>query len=108
MGKIRTIADQIINKSDSKITEAENKWLIEIEVPRLQPKRSYFSEENIYFYSIKDVSLKLDVSVYADNLSMPLRSELTLKSKVTEKPGDLRTILKMHHEMVQQRHRDDE
>jgi hypothetical protein len=108
IGNIKTLSEQLKYKSDSKLTEASDKWLIVVEVPRLQPKSSYFSEENIFFYSLNDVSVKLEVSIYADNLSTPIKSDLLIKSKVQEKPGDLKTILKMHYEIVRKRHQNEE
>jgi len=106
IGKIKSLSEQLI-KSDSKLSEASDKWLIEVEIPRLQPKSSYFSKENIYFYSLKDVTVKLETSIYSDDLSTPIKSNLSIKSKVSEKPGDLTTILKMHYEIIQRRHEHD-
>jgi len=104
IGKINTLKEQLF-KSDSKLTEASDKWLIEVEVPRLQPKSSYFSEENICFYSLKDLKVKLEASIFSDNLSIPIKSDLSIKSKVLERPGDLETILRMHNEIVQRRNK---
>jgi len=99
----KAISHNIIQKSDSLISETTDRWLIEIEVPRLQPKNSYFTQEKIYVYAKKDISIDFDVALYSDNLTMPIKSKLMLRLKVLDKPEDLETIKKMHYQLMLQR-----
>lgn len=92
-------------KRDTKIIEEISRWIIEIEVPRLQPKSSYFSKDDVYFFSINNTSIELNALIYADNLAIPLQRNLLLNVNVIEKSGDLESIKKIHRESILQKHK---
>lgn len=91
------VAEQLI-KPDTKITKAIDKWLIEIEIPRLQPRSSYCSTENVYFFSLENLTVNLEVAIYSDNLPVPIKSRLSIRTILLERPGDLSTLLRMYME----------
>lgn len=101
------LSEQIVHKSDLDLTETSDKWIVEIDIPRLQPKKSYFTNHVIYFYSFENIKVDLNVSIYSDTLSTPLKSKLLLKSRVYEKKGDLSSIIKLHYDILQKKRSND-
>lgn len=108
VGKMSSIKSELIYKSDIALTETSKRWIVEIDIPRLQPKRTYYTEDAIYFYSLENIEVALDAAIYSDNLSEPLRNKLLLKSRVIEKKGDLKSILELHYSILKEQYSRDE
>jgi hypothetical protein len=99
---IGSLSNNVFTKSDFVISETLNNWIIEIEIPRLQPKSSYFTQNKIFVYSERDTTIDFSLTIYSDNLTTPIKSKLILRTRVTEKPGDLKTIKKMHYQLMRE------
>jgi hypothetical protein len=99
---IGSLSNNVFTKSDFVISETLNNWIIEIEIPRLQPKSSYFTQNKIFVYSERDTAIDFSLTIYSDNLTTPIKSKLILRTRVTEKPGDLKTIKKMHYQLMRE------
>jgi hypothetical protein len=100
---IGLLSNNVLIKSDSVISDTPNNWVIEIEIPRLQPKGSYFTQHRFFIYAEKESVIDFGVVIYSDDLTTPIKSKLTLRARVTEKPGDLETIKKMYYQMIRER-----
>jgi hypothetical protein len=90
-------------KEDSTLSETADYWIIEIEIPRLQPKSSYFTQKSILVIAEKNLEKEFQINIYSDNLATPIEKSLLFKAIVIESPGDLETVKAMHYRRMRER-----
>jgi hypothetical protein len=64
--------------SDIHVSRGQDKWTVEIHCGNLQPKKSFQTTSGLFIGSKDETEVKVDVSIYADDLPDPVQSELTI------------------------------
>ena len=67
---------------------------------KAQPKQTVFSDEWIFVASNDSYEFSAKVTIYADNIPVPLETSLTVQSTVKHAPGSLEIIEAMHGEIL--------
>lgn len=99
---IRPISEQIAKSSKPSIViqDLGDKYRIEVPFEKVQPKQTVFSDEWIFIASNDSYEFSAKVTIYADNIPLPLEAALTIQSTVTHAPGGLEEIKAMHSEYL--------
>lgn len=98
IANIRPISHQITknNKPSIKVQDLDDKYRIEVPFEKVQPKQTVFCEDIIFIAANETIEVNSKITIYADNIPVPIESGLSLFCKVKEEPGSLEDIKKMH------------
>ena len=102
LANIRPISEQIArsSKPSIEIQDLGDKFRIEVPFEKAQPKQTVFSDEWIFVASNDSYEFSAKVTIYADNIPVPLETSLTVQSTVKHAPGSLEIIEAMHGEIL--------
>ena len=100
--KIRPIAEQIAetNRRSIEIQDLGNSYRIEIPFEKVQPKQTVFSLRTIFFFSNESAVVEAKVTIYADNVPIPINQVLEISCNVTNAEGKLENILELHETFI--------
>lgn len=99
---MRSIDKQIekTNKRSIEIKDLGNFYRIEIPFEKVQPKQTVFSLKSIMLFSNDSFSVKASVTIYADNVPVPIKQELEISCIVSRGDGSLMNINELHRKHV--------
>lgn len=102
LANIRPISEQIArsSKPSIEIQDLGDKFRIEVPFEKAQPRQTVFSDEWIFVASNDSYEFSAKVTIYADNIPLPLETSLNVQSTVTHAPGSLEVIEAMHGEFL--------
>ncbi len=102
IANIRPLSEQIVrdSKPSIEIQDIGDKYRIEVSFEKAQPKQTVFCDESIFIASNENFEICARVTIYADNIPVPLETSLNVKCNVKKAPGSLEDIEAMHHEYL--------
>ena len=102
-GCITPLAEQIAENRRKKIEIQDLGASYRVEVPfkKAQPKQTVFSNDKIFIAANKDIRLECNVTIYADNIPMPIEQQLEISCDVAGEEGSLDQIEEMHYQYLQ-------
>lgn len=86
-----------LNKRSISIEKLESCFRIEIPFEKIQPKQEVFFPDVIYVLATEDVVIDIDITIYADNIPIPIKKAMQIICKVAKADGSLESIEKMHY-----------
>lgn len=89
-----SLAQQIAKQKikSIEIQDLGNSYRVEIPFEKVQPKQTVFSAETIYLDSNESFSIEAKVTIYADNISVPIPQVLKIVCNVKKEGGGLDQI----------------
>lgn len=102
LANMRPISEQLArnSKHSIEIQDLGDRFRIEVPFEKAQPKQTVFSDEWIFLASNESFEFTANVTIYADNIPLPLETSLTVQSVVTHEPVSLEAIESMHKEFL--------
>lgn len=102
LANMRPISEQLArnSKPSIEIQDLGDKFRIEVPFEKAQPRQTVFSDEWIFLASNDSYEFTANVTIYADNIPLPLETSLTVQSVVTHEQGSLEAIESMHKEFL--------
>lgn len=99
---IRPLSEQIAQgkKRSIEIQDLGDKYRIEVPFEKVQPRQIVFCSEIIYIAADGGFLLDGDVTIYADNIPIPIERKIRISCTVTGEPGSLERILKLHWDYI--------
>jgi len=96
---IRPLAKQFaeINKKTIEIQNLGDRYRIEVPFEKVQPKQTVFSTETVFIAANDSFAIVIDITVYADNIPVPIKKRLEISCNVTKREGSLEYIQELHH-----------
>lgn len=85
-------------KHDIHVSKQGENWLIHSILGKIQPRDTVWVQSNLYFGAMDSRLIKLESLLFADNLSEPIKTELSVKVVAEHKKVDLSQIKSMPYE----------
>jgi hypothetical protein len=94
----KSIVEQIAetNRKYIVIEELKNSYRIEVPFEKAQPKQTVFSSMTIFLSSLDNFIAEAKVTIYADNIPIPIKQTLFISCNVTNEEGSLEHIEELH------------
>lgn len=98
IGNIRPISAQITDskRKSIEIQDLGNCYRIEVPFEKAQPKQTVFSSETVYISANENFTLDVDITIYADNVPVPIQQKMVICCNVTKEEGSLEYIKQLH------------
>ena len=102
----KPIAEQIAEtkRKHIEIEELISSYRIEVPFEKAQPKQTVFSSKTIFLSSHESFSAEAKVTIYADNIPIPIKQTLVISCNVTNEEGSLEHIKELHDKWRLSRH----
>lgn len=102
LANMRPISEQLARNSKPSIViqDLGDKFRIEVPFEKAQPRQTVFSDECIFLVSNESYDFVANVTIYADNIPLPLETSLAVRGIVTHEQGSLEAIESMHNEFL--------
>ena len=102
LANMRPISEQLArnSKPSIEIQDLGDKFRIEVPFEKAQPRQTVFSDDCIFIASNDSYEFTANVTIYADNVPLPLETLLTVQIVVAHEPGSLEEIELMHNEFL--------
>lgn len=96
----RPLSDQIARsaKPSLDVQDLGDKYRIEVPFEKAQPRQTVFCDEIIHVEANDEFEISAKVTIYADNIPVPLETPLSIVCNIKEAPGSLEDIEAMHAE----------
>ncbi|MFC1635837.1 helix-turn-helix domain-containing protein [Planctomycetota bacterium] len=99
---ITPLAEQIAerNKKLIEVQELDDCYRVEVPFEKAQPKQTVFSNDKAYIAVNENISIQCEVTIYADNIPVPIEQKLEIFCDVTRAEGSLEHIEEMHYQYL--------
>ncbi|MBN2864567.1 MAG: ATP-binding protein [Thiotrichales bacterium] len=90
--------DKVIKNSHKlsvKIQDLGDRYKIVVPFEKVQPKQTVYFEDIVYIGLKQSVVLHINVTIFADNISSPIKSVLNLDCKVAKKSVNYKELIKL-------------
>jgi len=77
---------------DIELTKTKNGWTINAYLGKIQAKDTSLTSEQLYIGTSKNGKIKLDILIFADELSSPISESIELEFKVDQKEVDIEIV----------------
>lgn len=100
LANIRPIAEQIAERSNRPIDiqDMGDRFRIEVSFEKVQPKQTAFSYETVFIAANDSFLLDADITIYADNIPIPIERTVSISCNVTKEEGSLERIQELHRQ----------
>ena len=92
------------NRKSIEILDLGEYFRVEVPFEKVQPKQTVFSIEPIFIASNNSFSIGADVTIYADNVPIPIKQQLQISCEVSHEEGSLEHIQKIHQKYLETKH----
>jgi hypothetical protein len=102
IANIRPIAAQIADskRKSIEIQDLGNYYRIEVPFEKAQPKQTVFSSEVVYISVNENFTVDVDITIYADNVPVPIQQKMVICCNVTKEEGSLNRIEQLHDQYL--------
>ncbi|MFS8120531.1 MAG: helix-turn-helix domain-containing protein [Microcoleus sp.] len=92
------IAEQIAknNRRSIEIQDLGDNYRIEIPFEKAQPKQTVFSKETVYIAANESFTVEVEITIFADNIPIPIKQKLEITCDVSKREGSLEYIKELH------------
>ena len=87
-----------INRRKIEIQDLKDFFRVEIPFEKVQPKQTVFATQTVYIISNENFTIEPEVTIYADNIPLPIMRKLQISANVIEYEGSLERIIELHRE----------
>lgn len=85
-----------LNKREIFIDELQSAYRIEIPFEKAQPQQDVFMFDEIYVVANESSEINVEITIYADNIPMPIKKCMKIICEVSEADGSLEAIEEIH------------
>lgn len=78
------------------IEKIDSSFRIEIPFEKIQPKQVSYYSDAVYIQTLEDSVFDIDVTIYADNIPIPIKKSMQISCSVVVEDGSLDAIESMH------------
>ena len=101
--RVRPLAEQIAekNRKSIEIQDLGNRFRIEVPFEKVQPKQTVFATKTIYLSANDSFNVEAKVTIYADNIPIPIEQLLKITCDATSCNSNLNHIKELHKKYLQ-------
>ena len=86
------------NRRTIDIQDLGEHYRVEIPFEKVQPHQTVFSNETIYISVNEGFDLTASITIFADNIPIPIQQKISISGNVTKNEGSLEAIEGLHHQ----------